>query len=277
MDKMESPYQGQDRSFGQWTSHIPFHSQQQQQQPPAYTAPPPVQTPYQQQFPFSHLCPPGSNLITLQICDKGPHCDYLLAPGATPFQPTYSVHFSKKIKQITINYHLQQSTNSGREAVVLNLPQEASSNPVEMKFGWSTWGCSFVPTGPAWGDEWLSDVGTLEGHSLVWRDLGRWKESGYVLRCFDTDDRMADVCTVLISHASSGQIEIPVHLIRDQNGLDEMVGVAYTALTQRRATDQEWVPEGSDSSSSSSSSSDDDKKKQKKPSRKDRLLNRLKS
>lgn len=277
MDKIDPNVQGQDRSFGQWTSHIPFHAQPPPPQPPAYSAPPPVQMPYHQPFPFSHLCPPGSNIITLQICDKGPHCDYLLAPGATPFQPTYSVHFSKKIKQITINFHIQQNTNSGREAIVLDIPQDATNNPVEMKFGWMTWDCNFIPSG-LWGDEWLSDVGTLEGHTFVWRDLGKWKDSGYVLRCFDMDNRMADVCTVLISHASSGQIEIPVHLIRDQNALDEMIGVAYAALQQRRAQDQEWIPEGDDSGSSSSSSDDGKKKnKVKRPSRKEKLLNRLKS
>lgn len=253
------PQQG----HGQWSGSLPYY----QQQP--YSAPPPAQ-----QYPFSHLCPPGSSLITLKICDKGSHMDYLLAPGATPFQPTYSIHYGEKKKKVQIDFHIQQNTNSGREAAILNVPESATTEPVELKFGWETWSCNFMPEAE-WGDDWLSDVGTLEGHTLCWRDLGTYKDDGYVLRCFDTDEAYADVCSVVISHSMSGQIEIPVHLIRDQNGLDEMVGVAYAALQQRREQIEAWVP-GDASSSSSSSSSDDEEQTQKKPSKRNRLLNKLK-
>jgi hypothetical protein len=215
----------------------------------------------------------------------------LLAPGATPFNPTYTIQYSREKKassdtppKITITHHPDQTTISGREAAVLIIPSqrdcEANVNDsasVELRYPWETWNCALLPCNgdPDGSQEWLSDVGTLEGHNMTWQYLGPYPSGGqgYVLRCFDIDEAYRDVVSVVMQGDPSvgvtqGRIEIDVRILKDQNGLDEVIGVAIAAWWQyrvgRNQIGDNFVSRKSSTSSSSSSS---DGGKVKKPSK----------
>jgi hypothetical protein len=101
--------------------------------------------------------------------------------------------------------------------------------------------------------------------------MGTFRDNGFVLRCFDVEEAFENICGVIMTDRLTGRIEIPVHIIRDQNGLDEMVVLAMVAMQLWR-TDSQFAEESTEpaaaplsrsSSSSSSSSARSDKKKKK--------------
>jgi hypothetical protein len=195
-------------------------------------------------YPFGHLCPPGSDLITLHI---GRNLDnesaYLIPEDGFPDEPLYLAKYSstatKKIN--TITHHEEQSADTGRQIVKITLgtPTPDINNVIvepapNMEFTWGEWAAMLLTQNSfatKWG--WMSDVGTLEGHTMEWFSLGIPNSGGWVIRCFDADDKYRDVCTLTSRSIHRHSIEIPVHLIRNQEGLDEMVGVAFAAMAQR--------------------------------------------
>ena len=88
-----------------------------------------------------------------------------------------------------------------------------------------------------------------------------------MLRCHDVDNFYADVAMVVMLGVPdrgcvTGRLEIDVRVVKDQNGLDELVGVSVAAWWMQRVLNGQIGDHGnsggrSDSSSSSSSSSDE--------------------
>ncbi|KAK4505530.1 hypothetical protein PRZ48_003493 [Zasmidium cellare] len=221
-------------------------------------------------YPFSFLCQPGTNLITLSVNDRdSKNDDYLIAPGATPLTPLYHFHYTDRKKdssyKVKVEHHHGHTTR--KVATVRWTPGSAP----QMEFPWLTWDCALLRADED-SQQWLSDVGTLEGHDLEFQYMGTFRD-GFVTRCLDVTEAYVSVCGIIMTSWNTGRIEIPVEIVRDWNGLDEMVTVAMTAMQlqreilwggddERRKEAVTGVEGGGrrDSSSSSSSSSDGGKK-----------------
>lgn len=211
-------------------------------------------------YPFGYLCPPGSYTVTLALDDQhSMNDDWLIAPGATPATPHYHFYYSPRKKDGSYKVTVEQLAQGWRTVGTVTFPSE---DETDLEFPWLNWDCSLVPDS---NDRWSSDVGTLKGHDMEWRWMG-WYPDGFGIRCFDVEDAFSNVSAVIMNHWRAGRIEIPVHSIRDQNGLDEMVTVAMVAMHKQRELVKHLAHEGWDkpggpkrpasaSSSSSSSSS----------------------
>lgn len=101
-----------------------------------------------------------------------------------------------------------------------------------LHFPWLTWTCLFLDEGGN-AERWASDVGTLEDHDMEWQWMG-WYRNGFVVRTLDIEDGYRDTCGVVMHDFDTGKVKIPVHVIRDQNGLDEMVMIAMVAMQMQR-------------------------------------------
>ena len=177
-------------------------------------------------YPFQYLCPPGSLHITLSITDRGySNYDYLIAPGGSPLLPLYSVYYTDRSKNGSYKTTIIQHGPQERTVATVNF---RDNKPPEFVFPWLQWECALLKDDED-PERWASDVGTLEGHDLEFKHMGWWKE-GFSTRCHDVDEAWREVCGVAMSNWGTGKLEIPVQIIRDQNGLDEMVVLAMTVI-----------------------------------------------
>ncbi|KAF2161384.1 hypothetical protein M409DRAFT_59096 [Zasmidium cellare ATCC 36951] len=221
-------------------------------------------------YPFSFLCQPGANLITLSINDRdSKNDDYLIAPGATPLTPLYHFHYTDRKKDSSYKVKVEHYGHTQRKVATVRW---TPGNAPQLEFPWMTWDCAFLQANED-GQQWLSDVGTLEGHDLEFQYMGVFRD-GFVTRCLDVTEAYVSVCGIIMTSWNTGRIEIPVEIVRDWNGLDEMVTVAMTAMQLQREI--LWVGDSGkrkepmavtgvavsrrSSSSSSSSSSDGGRK-----------------
>lgn len=220
-------------------------------------------------YPFDFLCQPGTNLITLAINDKdSKNDDYLIAPGSTPLNPLYHFHYTDRKKDSSYKVKVEHYGHTSRKVATVRWTPGKSP---EMEFPWLTWNCALLRANDD-AERWASDVGTLEGHDMEFQFMGNFRD-GFVTRCLDVDEAYVSVCGIIMTSWNTGRIEIPVEIIRDQNGLDEMVTVAMTAMQLQREilwggnSDKTKEPVTgvaiSRSSSSSSSSSSNGGKKMK--------------
>jgi hypothetical protein len=194
-------------------------------------------------YPFEYLCPPDSDLITLQLSNNDMLKVVMLPPGARADEALYSAIWAPSKNQepveITITHHMYQEMDSKRPQLEV-CKFQTRADTVKLKTMPGGLGSDWIEEslnylGPQGSDWWSSKEGTLEGHQLQWITLCG-KSNGFPatrIRCFDVTDEYRDVCTVTHKDWRSQRIEIPVHLIGDQRGLDEMVMVAFAALQQR--------------------------------------------
>jgi hypothetical protein len=228
-------------------------------------------------FPFQHLCPPGSNLITLTLTDRN-FCnyDYLVPPSGSPTYPLYTISYIDRKKDGSFKVNFLRNDAHGQEQNVATVKFDPTASEPEMNFPWMKWSCRFLIK-DEWPQRWASDVGTLVDHELEWKVMGTFK-NGFAIRCHDVDEGWREVAGVVMSEYGNGRFEVPVHLIQSQNALDEMVVIAMTTMQMQREFSPDMVPENclkppygkkdssssSTSTSSSSSSADSHKKKKKK-------------
>jgi hypothetical protein len=195
--------------------------------------------------PFDDLCPAGSELITLRLTRKPREKEVVVSSEVKgPEEAMYTAKYSGPgNKIITILHHEEGVSESSRQMYKITMPQNDREG-VEIEAAWvDESNASFNFLSKQRQEPWQSAVGTLEGHNLLWFDLENKASDNArtvtVIRCFDIDDNYREVCTVLSKSPIVSLIEIPVHLLRNQRALDEMIGVAFAAREQRRS----WPPE----------------------------------
>jgi hypothetical protein len=218
-------------------------------------------------YPFSHLCPPGSDLITLRV-KWVDDCAYVIPEDGFPDQPLYSVSRDSSDKdarvdtvwyykegvveeaRVVVNFTVSSAKGVGKPGPSgpPNSMKPVESSSVNMEFQWGTLEYNLLDNmaNMSWGSfsTWFSNTGTITGHKLKWCALGSLGEmNSWVLRCFDVDDEYRDVCTMTCPSEGRYTIQIPVHLIRTQDGLDEMIGVAFAVRAQRE-TWFDIIPDG---------------------------------
>jgi len=183
--------------------------------------------------------------------DRGDKKDFLVAPGAPRTQPLYTVNVTKegtfRSTKMKIKHHDGRSKKP-RSVCKFKLHEQYA----ELSFPWLKW--DLWPF--AEDQQWESDVETREGHGLEWKFLGTYKDSGWVLRCYDATDAYYGICSVVMTDYYSGKIEIDALSMKNQDSLDEMVCVAMAALNVYRG--QQSTPDRGGTFPSSSSSSDSD-------------------
>lgn len=103
----------------------------------------------------------------------------------------------------------------------------------KFKFPWGKWDV------PLTSDFWGSDVDFLGGKSwmkvLKIEDLDMATSGRFVARCFDTTtDGMPTVFSFVMKSYSEGRLEIVARLVRTLEQLDEVVTVAWAAMSYHR-------------------------------------------
>jgi hypothetical protein len=86
--------------------------------------------------------------------------------------------------------------NHHKDRMVAEVNFIANEAP-QLKFPWLPW--DFMPLRAVGDpDRWSSDVGTLDGHTLEFKFMGRFHD-GFATRCHDVDEGWRDVCGIVMT------------------------------------------------------------------------------
>jgi hypothetical protein len=190
--------------------------------------------------PFDDLCvpagPASAKVIALYLTRR-PGEKEAIVTSYKDRKPLYTAKYSgPRDTIVTILYHDPEESESSRQMYKITKPENGRVGPVEVEAAWiDESNSSFTFISKNRQETWSSAVGTLEGHRLLWMDLGGEVSDETCIRCFDVDGGFRDVCTVLGRGRGRSTIRIPAELLANQEALDEMIGVTFAAWEQRKS------------------------------------------